>query len=251
MAARFAGCEPAEVAVTVDGPGLETQWQKALDLDLWMVAGGHSETLAAALLGACRERAADPVVRALFTSIAGDEIHHARLGGHDLAWRAPQWSQAERQRVADHSGNIVAGVERQFWNGRDIARCTVPPRALSACSIPKLSAATIRQVMEDEIVPGLERARTGSIARMAKAAARQVTFPWATPAPSAPEKTRAGLAARLRALTGWQASLSKWPAPRDEPNVIPFVSLYLRGQLIDVRGQRHAGIGAGIPLRAA
>src|SRR5262249_20310994 len=90
------------------------------DVDALMVeVAAISETLAAALIGACRDRARDPVPRALFTSILGDEVHHARIGWYYLTWRAPQWSMPERQRAADRAGALVAGVEKRFSRGRD------------------------------------------------------------------------------------------------------------------------------------
>jgi hypothetical protein len=163
MAARLAGCEPGEVAVTVDRDGLEQQWDRMPDLDLWMgELSAISETLAAALLRACRDHASDKTVRALFTSIVADEIHHARLGWYYLAWRAPAWSRAERQRVADHLGSVVAGVEEKFWRGRDSASAhRAAARALGVLD-SKTQRATIRQVMEEEIVPGLDALGLGA-----------------------------------------------------------------------------------------
>jgi hypothetical protein len=120
------------------------------------------ETLAAALLDACRRRARDVVARALFTSLLGDEVHHARIGWYYFAWRAPQWTRAERQRVADHAGEMVADVETRFWMGRD-----APPEARRAADalgvLDSLSQReAIRRVMEDEIVPALDALGLGA-----------------------------------------------------------------------------------------
>jgi hypothetical protein len=115
-----------------------------------------SETLAAALIAACRDRATDPVARAMFSSILADEVHHARLGWYYLMWRAPQWSRAERQQVADHVGLRVADTERQFWRGRDAAPAWADAaRALGVLdSLAQREA--VRAAMERDIVPALD-----------------------------------------------------------------------------------------------
>jgi hypothetical protein len=120
------------------------------------------ETLAAALLLACRKRAKDPVARALFTSLLGDEVMHARVGWYYLAWRSPRWTMAERQVVADHLGEFVASIERALWFGRD-----APKEARSAAdALGVLDSETqrevVRQVMEEEIVPGLDALGLGA-----------------------------------------------------------------------------------------
>lgn len=133
-----------------------------------------SETIALALLSACRGRATDPVARAFFATIVADEVHHARLGWYYLAWRAPSWSRAERQAVADRAGVQVMAVEGRFLKGRD-----APPgsrRAASALGVldSATQRAVILRVMEDEIVPALDALGLGaSLAwRMRKRAAR-------------------------------------------------------------------------------
>src|SRR5262249_18626083 len=120
------------------------------------------ETLAAALLLACRRRAKDPLARALFSSLLGDEVAHARFGCDYLAWRAPRWSLPERQAVADHLGEFVASIERALWFGRD-----APASARAAAdSLGVLDSESqrqvVRQVMEDEIVPGLDALGLGA-----------------------------------------------------------------------------------------
>ena len=77
------------------------------------------EALAAALLLECRDGASDPVARTLYGSLLADEVHHARLGWYYFAWRAPAWSLAERQRLADRIAEFVIGIEQRFWFGRD------------------------------------------------------------------------------------------------------------------------------------
>src|SRR5262245_40316230 len=120
MAELFAG-EAAEVRLDRDGVP-KSAWtpMEIEEVDLAMIEICEiGETLAAALLAACRDIAKDPAPRALFTTLVGDEVHHARLGWYYLAWRSPQWSRAERQRAADRAGAMIVEVERGFWKGRD------------------------------------------------------------------------------------------------------------------------------------
>ncbi len=128
-----------------------------VELDAVMVdVSAIGETIAAALLGESRRRVLDPVISAALTAIAADEVHHARLGWYYLAWRAPQWTQEERQRVADHAAAVVAGVRLRTAPGHD-----APPGAEDAASaLGLLDTAsrreTIARVMDEEIVPGLD-----------------------------------------------------------------------------------------------
>jgi hypothetical protein len=120
------------------------------------------ETLAYALLLACRTRAKDPVARAVYSAIVSDELGHARIGWYYLAWRAPSWTQAERQRAADAAGLVVMDTERRFWHGRDAE----PKYAKAANALGVLESEgqrdVIRRVMEDEIVPGLDALGLGA-----------------------------------------------------------------------------------------
>jgi hypothetical protein len=127
-----------------------------------MEVSAIGETLAAALLTACQRRATDPVTHALFTSIIGDEVHHARLGWYYFAWRAPQWTHAERQRLADRVGDLLVTVEPRFWVGRD-----APPGARKgARALGVLDSASqrgvVKQIMDDEIVPALDALGLGA-----------------------------------------------------------------------------------------
>lgn len=114
------------------------------------------ETLACALLGACAERATDPVAKALFDTILSDEIHHARLGWYYLTWRAPQWTGRERQHMADLAGQFVLDVETRFSRGRDAP--SGAQRAARALGVLETRGqrAVVRAVMRDQIVPGLD-----------------------------------------------------------------------------------------------
>jgi hypothetical protein len=133
------------------------------DLDHFVVEiPAVGETLACALLQACAERAVDPTVKALFQNIVRDEVHHARFGWYYLTWRVKEWSDAERQRVADRMGTLLVELERRFWTGRD-----APPGAKKAArALGVLDSQTQREVvsriMEDEIVPGLDALGLGA-----------------------------------------------------------------------------------------
>ena len=114
------------------------------------------EALAAALLLACRDGASDPVARSLYGSLLADEVHHARLGWYYFAWRAPAWSLAERQRLADRIAEFVVSLEERFWFGRDApAGKEAMARALGVLDTER-QRLTIARVMNDEIAPGLD-----------------------------------------------------------------------------------------------
>ena len=49
------------------------------------------------------------MARALYTALAADEVHHARLGWYYFAWRAPTWTRPEKQRLADRTDAIGGG----------------------------------------------------------------------------------------------------------------------------------------------
>jgi hypothetical protein len=156
----------ADTEIEFDASALRKRWDRPLgleDLDFTMMeVSAIGETLSCALLSACRERAKDPMMRAVFAGIVSDEVHHARLGWYYFAWRAPQWTRAERQRVADRAGTEVVGIERHFWRGRD-----APPGARKAArELGVLESEgqreAVRSVMENEIVPALDALGLGS-----------------------------------------------------------------------------------------
>jgi hypothetical protein len=160
MAALLAGRPVSALELSVDGERLQRadpcRWSMVELDELMASVPAISETLAAALVAACRDCATDPVLRALFSSILADEVHHARLGWYYLIWRAPQWTRAERQQVADRVGERVADTERQFWRGRDAAPGSeAAARALGVLDSPS-QRAVVRQAMEREIVPALD-----------------------------------------------------------------------------------------------
>jgi hypothetical protein len=149
-----------EAALAVDPTELDVHLapiENHEELDLTLVnAVAISETLATALLTACQRRASERLSRSLLTALVSDEVHHARLGWYYLAHRAPAWTTAERQRLADAAAEVVTRVEEEFWVGRD-----APPSASSAARAlgvldSKTQRAVIRDVMENEIVPGLD-----------------------------------------------------------------------------------------------
>ncbi len=120
------------------------------------------EAFACGLIAACLERAEDPVARAFFGNLLRDEVHHARLGFHYLAWRAPQWSQKERQALADAAGKIVMEVEPRFCRGRNAS----PAARRSANALGVLdSRAQIdatSSITLEQIVPALDQLGLGA-----------------------------------------------------------------------------------------
>jgi hypothetical protein len=155
-----------DVSIEVRSGRARARWKGALDLetlDFMMIEiPAIGEGLACALLAASRDRATDPVARPLFTSILGDEVHHTRLGWYYLAWRAPQWTRAERQRVADRAGEVIVDVEKRFWWGRD-APAGSRKAARSLGILESLGQReVVRHIMEDEIVPALDQIGLGA-----------------------------------------------------------------------------------------
>ena len=155
-----------DVDITIDAEAVTKRWAKPIDQEwldhIMLELCAVSETLSCALLSACMERAKDPVMHALFSGIVSDEVHHARLGWYYFAWRAPQWTRAEQQRVADRGGQILVRLEKQFWHGRDAEpKARKAARALGVLE-SEGQRATVRAVMEDEIVPALDALGLGA-----------------------------------------------------------------------------------------
>jgi hypothetical protein len=163
MASLLAG---EDVAVDFDRRLFGPPWAPSPSLEaldaLMIELPAISETLAAALLDACRERATDPVAGALLGAIVADEVHHCRLGWYYLAWREPQWTRAERQRAADAAGAVIVNIEQQFWHGRDAARGSKRAAAALGVLDSKSQRAVVRQVMEREVIPGLDALGLGA-----------------------------------------------------------------------------------------
>ncbi len=165
MAALLQG---GEVTIPVDRDVLERPWRKDVTVEDIDVAVLHvaaiSETLACGLVDACLERATDETTRVLFANLVADEVQHARFGWYYLAWRAPQWSDAERARLADAMGSNVVGIERRFWQGRDApASSAASARALGVLE-SEGQRQVVRQMMEAEIVPALDAIGLGASA---------------------------------------------------------------------------------------
>ena len=157
MAGALAG---HDVPVSVETEPLASPWRKEVTLEDLDAAVLHvaaiSETIACALIGACHERASDPTTATLYANLVSDEVHHARFGWYYLSWRAPQWTRAERQRLADRMASNVVGIERRFWWGRDASASHEPAaRALGVLESEGRRRA-VREVMETEIVPALD-----------------------------------------------------------------------------------------------
>lgn len=167
LAFRFASLCAAR-DVTVDAPEEKppARWHDRLtveDLDSFAIEViAIGETLACALLSACRDGATDPLARALYANIVADEVHHARLGWYYLLWRAPQWSNADRQRVADAAGGMVMQVETRFGTGRDAPRGARKPATALGVLDTVRQRRVVHAVMQDEIVPGLDALGLGA-----------------------------------------------------------------------------------------
>jgi hypothetical protein len=153
-------CQGSEVTVSVPTAALACDIPHALDiaeLDFLMLKyAAVGETLAAALLTESRRCATDPLLRALFTSIVSDEVHHARLGWYYAKYRADLWSAAQRQRLAEQVAQFVIGIEVEFSQGRDApAHACEAAHALGVID-SALQREAIADVMNNEIVPALD-----------------------------------------------------------------------------------------------
>jgi hypothetical protein len=162
-ARALAGEDPL---IEFDADALRKRWEQPMgleELDCAMLeVSAIGETLSCSLLSACRDRASDPAFRAVFSAIVSDEVHHARLGWYYFSWRAPQWTHAERQRVADRAGNVVVGIERRFWNGRDAPLAARKAARDLGVLESEGQREAVRSVMEDEIIPALDALGLGS-----------------------------------------------------------------------------------------
>lgn len=159
-------CAGSEVTLSVPRPVYDPKAGGSASLErldmMMLELPTISETLSAALISACAERATDPVVRAVLGQIVADEVHHLRLGWYYLAWRAPQWSQAEVQRAADFAADMIVKIEQEFWQGRDARKPS--KKAADALGVldTKSQRAAVRRVMQDELVPGLDALGLGA-----------------------------------------------------------------------------------------
>jgi len=153
-------CSNGKVTLEIDREALLTDVPNALnreDVDFLVLKYACvGETLAAALLTECRRRARDKVAKALFTSLAGDEVGHARFGWYYAAHRVKEWTLAERQRLADRLAGFVSGIEPTLWTGRDApAGAEAATRALGVLD-SETQRAVVTDVMTREIIPGLD-----------------------------------------------------------------------------------------------
>lgn len=160
LALRMAGAMAGEPASLPLPRGRYEELGRALDLprlDAAMIEiPAIGETLACALLAESRDQCKDAVVRALFSALLEDEVHHARLGWYYLSWRAVDWTSADRQSAADHAGAFIAEIEPMFQRGRDAPKgLGKAARALGVLDTTAQRAA-VRRAMEEEIIPGLD-----------------------------------------------------------------------------------------------
>ena len=153
-------CQGSEVTVSVPSAALACDIPHSLSIEeldfLMLKYAAVGETLAAALLTECRRRASDPTLRALFTSIVSDEVHHARLGWYYAKYRADLWSAEERERLTERVREFVVGIEVEFSRGRDAPEhASAGARALGVLD-SHIQRDVIADVMNGEIVPALD-----------------------------------------------------------------------------------------------
>lgn len=164
-ASRFAGlCGGKEVVMRVPKASFDGGVLTMRELDLFVLdLLAIGETLACALFSTCLDQATDPVAQVYFGNLLRDEVHHARLGWHYLAWRAPAWTKEERQRMSDFAGAAVIQMEPRFSRGREAATKAgrKGARALGVLDSTSQMAATVK-VTGDEIVPALDALGLGA-----------------------------------------------------------------------------------------
>jgi hypothetical protein len=157
-------CAGKPVTIKIPRAAFDTSALSLEELDRSVLElSAIGEALACALLDECLEQAEDPVAKIYFGNLVRDEVHHTRLGWHYLAWRSDQWTDEERQAMADFAGRIVMDVEPRFSRGRSpkdpAARAAA--RALGVLD----SAAQVRAVREvtgEQIVPALDELGLGA-----------------------------------------------------------------------------------------
>jgi hypothetical protein len=166
-AAKLSGASEASLSMPIEGrrPARVGDVRAPLrDLDVQVaLLPAYLETVAVALLSEARRRASDPMMKGVYGAVLADEIHHARLGWYYLAWRAPQWSRADRQHLADAIAPRIAQQRAaQISDGREAPRGCV--RALRALGVMDAAtqAAIVTRVMEDEVVPGFDALGLGA-----------------------------------------------------------------------------------------
>jgi hypothetical protein len=164
-ASRMASlCAGKEVVMRVPKASFDGSPLSLLELDIYVLdLCAIGEALACALFQTCLSYPLDPVPRAFFGNLLRDEVHHARLGWYYLAWRAPQWTLAERQHVADFAAAAVMQMEPRFSRGREPSapKAKKAARALGVLSTRAQLDAVIA-VTNDEIVPALDSLGLGA-----------------------------------------------------------------------------------------
>jgi hypothetical protein len=155
-----------DVTVSVDKASLQGHWKHGTSLEHIDEAVMHvaaiSETVACALVSACLERATDRTAHTILANVLADEVRHAHFGWYYLSWRSPQWTRAERQRLADRMATNVMAMERRYWEGRDApASAAEATHALGVLDSERQREA-VRAVMEEEVVPALDALGLGA-----------------------------------------------------------------------------------------
>ncbi len=165
-ASRLSGKKESEVPMPIDGrrPASPPDVRAPLgQLDILVATlPALLETIAVALLSEARRRATEPMMKALYASVLADEIHHARMGWYYLAWRAPQWTDAERQTLADAVGHRVSQRAAQISDGREAPRGAAKAMRALGVMDAATQAQVVKRVMESEILPGFDALGLGS-----------------------------------------------------------------------------------------
>ena len=97
-----------------------------------------------------------------FHLILGDEVHHARLGWYYFAWRAPQWSKAEQQRLRIVRASWSWPSNRNSGSGRDAPAASRKAASDLGVLDSVSQRAVVQRVMKDEIVPALDALGLGA-----------------------------------------------------------------------------------------
>jgi hypothetical protein len=164
-------CSGGKVTLQIEREALETNVVNAMiraDVDFLVLKYACvGETLAAALLTECRRRARDKVAKALFTSLAGDEVGHARFGWYYASHRVKEGSLADRQRLAARLAEFVQGVQSSLWLGRDAPRGSESAARALGVLDSDTQRDVVKDVMEREIVPALDALGFGGAAMWA------------------------------------------------------------------------------------
>jgi len=204
-------CLGHEVVLEVPRHEVRRECGNAMDVEqldyLLLKYSALGESLAAALLAECEAGAREPAARAMYGNLVRDEVHHARLGWYYFQWRAPRWTLAEKQRLADRIAEFLVGVEQEFHWGRDAPAAQQDAAAALGVLDTERQRLAIAALMERELIPGLDALGLGG------------SHAWAA--------RRRGPPATPRRPARWVAA----PAQHDPEQALTAASRWLAGQV--------------------